>query len=348
MNKDSLILSRILSGKLIFSHKEYEFHLLYPSKELKYNADLYYQNIYDDYKFNDWIKQDDVIEILRSYNLWSEDGDLKLFNLNKQIDNNKKELFKSFFNKSKQKQIRNQLNNLKKSYQKYYNIRHSLDHLTVEGFCENLKNQFLLSHSLYIKENLELIPYKESIDHIYDLDSIAQEISKMQIDISTFRKLARSDIWRNYWSANKNYIFQQPSIDWTDEQRTLVIFSKMYDSARESTECPPDPVFDDDDMFDGWLLIQNEKHDKDKQQNSEEKTLGKKLSNAQEMFVMAKTGTDATEVHEMNSSLSKNIIRERSAALSKSKELDASKLPDIAREINVKSQEAFKNKFRRK
>ena len=151
-----------------------------------------------------------------------------------------------------------------------------------------------------------------------------------------------------YWSSNRDYLFENSASEWTDEQRTLIVFSKMYDSAHESSEPPPDPVFDDDDMFDGWMLLQNENAKQEKNKKTEDKALGNKMSKAQEIFLMAKNKDDVEEIHDMNSSVSKAIINERSKTISKLKEVDASKLPDIQRELAQQNQEAFKNKLRNK
>jgi hypothetical protein len=261
--------------------------------------------------------------------------------MSKQIDKLKMDLYKSFFNPHQQRSVRNRLQNLKAKYNKYYSIRHSMDHITLEGFCENLKNQYILYNSLFIKNKDYVL-----IDKNSDIETLTKEINKYSIDISIFRKIARGDIWKAYWSANKNFIFDKPVTEWTDEQRTLVVFTKMYESARESPESPPDPVFDDDDMFDGWLLIQNEKHKDSKK--SINNNNNDKMSKSQEMFVVAKNVDDAQQVHDMNTAVSKALIRERNNAIKNTKDLDASKLPDAKREIQKQSQEMFKNRFKRK
>jgi hypothetical protein len=294
-----------------------------------------------------WPNQDSILATLIDNKLWTKDGDFQLSNLLKQIDNLKIELYKSFYSPHKQKSTRSRLNSAKQSYNKYYAIRHCMDHATIEGFCDNLKNQYLLYHSLYLQNNNTKISDIYLIDD-YDLDPIAREINSYSIDISQFRKLARCDIWKSYWSANKESLFDKSTINLTDEQRTLLVFSRMYDSARESPDSPPEPVFDDDDMFDGWLLLQHEKYKDDKKSRQTELGLGDKMSKAQEMFIVAKNLDDAKEVHSLNSENSKSIIRERSNAIKKSSGLDVTELPDVKRDIQKQSQEMFKQKFRKK
>lgn len=264
----------------------------------------------------------------------------------KQIDSIKIELFKSFFNPHRLKSVKVKLHNAKQSYNKYYTLRHCIDHITIEGFCENLKNQYLLFNSLYLQDNTK-ISNLYSMEE-YDLEPISREIGIYTIDVAEFRKLARSDIWRTYWSANKDFLFDKPAVELTDEQRTLIAFSKMYDSARESIESPPDPVFDDDDMFDGWMLLQHEKHKDSKKTKQAESGLNDKMAKAQEMFIVAPNIQEAIDIHSLNSDKSKSIIKERAAAIQRSAELDVTELPDVKREIQKQSQEMFKQKFRKK
>lgn len=349
MHKDKLNLSRIISGFLIFRYKDQLLYLIYPSLSIKYEAELYYEDLYDKYKFSDWITEADIIHILKDNKLWSDMNERELNSLQKQIDQTKIELFKSFYISKKQNALRGRLDYLNNRYAKFYNIRHSLDHLTVEGFCEKYKNEQLLINSIYKKNNNEFIKFFESLNpDTSTLDNISYEIGQHSIDIPEFRRIARSDLWRTYWSSNKNFLFEKAAAEWTDEQRTLVVFSKMYDSAHESSEPPPDPVFDDDDMFDGWVLLQNENAKKERSKKTEDKALGSKMSNAQELFLMANSREDISEIHNMNNSAGKAIINERNRSIMKHKDIDASKLPDAKREIEQLNQEAFKNKIRKK
>ena len=122
----------------------------------------------------------------------------------------------------------------------------------------------------------------------------------------------------------------------------------MYDAAYESSDPPPDPVFDDDDMFDGWILLQNEKMKQDRQKNNDNKALGNRMAKAQELFIMATDKDDAQNIYNMNSSVGKSIITERNNVISKNKQVDVTQLPDIKQEIQLSANESLKNKMRKK
>ena len=351
MDEDHKLLSRIISGILIFDYNNIRYCLKYPSTRLKYESELYYSSTYDDYKFHGWLTREDALVALKDYEVWSDKKEQELNDIKKQLDSLKIELFKALVQPRKQKSIRLKLKGLKLSQEKYLQAKHSLDYMTIEGYCENLKNQFLIINSLYrIISNDEMQPLFPDVTNIdyTELESVGNDITKHNIDISTFRRLARSDIWKNHWSAHQDNLFPNAVVDWTDEQRTIVLFTRMYESARGSAECPPDAVFNDDDMFDGWMALQHEKHDKDKQDKLEENSFGNKMAKSQEMFFFAGEARDAKEIHEMNSNTTKAIVKERNDAIIKNKELKASQLPDTERELHIQGQELLKNKLRKK
>jgi hypothetical protein len=166
------------------------------------------------------------------------------------------------------------------------------------------------------------------------------------IDITTFKAIARSDQWRNYWSANNELLFDKATINWTDEQKTLVVLTKMYDSAYEHPECPSDNVFNDDDMFDGWMIFQKRESEKIKNKNRTEKMLeGKKLDKAGEIFIVANSQEEAKNIYDLNDHSSRHIIREREHVIkNSSQEINDGNLPDVQRELVVQANQQYKNR----
>lgn len=349
MDKDniSLYLSRILSGFYYFVFANNKYKLIYPDMSIKYQAELFANDQYELNRFNEWIFDDDIIHYLVGSGLWDYSGDNLLKKLEVQIEDYKADLYKNFLNPTKVKSIRKSLDGVRKRYDTMYTTRHSFDHLTPKGYANILKNQYIISHSIYDdKNNLVFDLDDRSID-LNLLNNIIEFLASNTLDIKTFRKIARSDIWRNYWSANKEYLFDKPTINWTDEQRTLVVLTKMYDSAYESTECPPDHVFDDDDMFDGWMIIQKRENDKIRSKNRTEKMFGNKggLNKAQEVFLVANSKEEAEAIYSLNDSSSLNIINERNTVIQNSgKEIAEADLPDVKRNLMVQQHSMIKSK----
>lgn len=339
MENISLYLSRILSGYYIISFENISYKIIYPDINTKYEAELYVQAEYEKNKFNDWIRDEDLLSWMVDMGIWNWDGDNQLKKVEENIDNLKVDLYKSLLRPAEQKRIRKQLITQKSLLSSRTQLRHSFDHITLNGYIENLKNQYLLVKSIYTLDNNLVFSNFEDSDST-QIQSISSKINEYNIDMSTFRKIARSDVWRNYWSANKNNVFNKSSVEMTDEQKTLVVLTRMYDGAHEHPECPPDNVFDDDDMFDGWLIYQRKEMEKSRNKNRNEKLLdGKKIGNAQEVFLMANTQEEAQAIYDLNDDTHRRIIEERDRYIAKNNTVPDSELPDIKRDIQIKVNE---------
>ena len=118
------------------------------------------------------------------------------------------------------------------------------------------------------------------------LEEVVEKLDSDLISVEEFRELARNDPWRSIWHIGKEACLGMAIIDWTDDQKTLVTFSKMYDGAYQSMECPSDEVFEDDDMFDGWMIDQRRTREKEQKQKEVDSTKNVPDS-AQEVFVFA-------------------------------------------------------------
>ena len=329
-----IYLSRILSGFFIFFYREQKYKLIYPNIDIKYEAEIYALQEYENNKFNDWIHDDAILDALVSMGVWSYNGDTNLSSLEKQIEDLKVDLYKNVLNPNQLKTIRKTLNNVKNTYNKQYNLRHSLDHYTPSGYSEMIKNYYILVNSIHDDNNKLVFNSVHDVDYQY-FENLSSVISENNIDISLYKQIARSDLWKNYWSADSENLFSKSTVDWTDEQKTLVVLTKMYDNAYQHPECPPDNVFEDDDMFDGWMIHQKRENEKSKNKQRTEKMLeGKKLNKAGEIFLVANSQEEANNIYNLNDNTQRHIIRERNQIINRTDhQIDATKLPDVQREI---------------
>jgi hypothetical protein len=340
-----LYLSRILSGFYIFNYNNTRYKLVYPDISIKYEAELYAKEEYENNKFNNWIKEEEIVYILTDIGVWNPRGDQQLKNMEKEIDDYKVDLYKSSLNPNKVKSLRQTLSNIKKAYYKNTETRHSLDHLTIEGFSTILKNQYILVNSIRNMDGSLLFNNLKETDYNI-LNKISTIINNNIIEMSKLKQIARSDIWRNYWSANKENIFNKGCINLTDEQKSLIVVTKMYDSAYDHPDCPSDNIIEDDDMFDGWMISQRKENEAIKNKNRAEKLLdGKNLGNAQEVFLMADSKEEADNIYNLNDNRSKHIINERNAVVLNSKqEISDNNLPDVQRNLQMESNRQFLNR----
>lgn len=341
-DNNSLYLSRILSGYYYFILNNQKYKLVYPDISIRYQAEIYANEEKDSNKYNEWLTDEDILDYLISHGMWSREGDSNLKDIEEKIEDHKVDLYKNVLNPNNIKTVKRHLDGARKSYNRLYNLRHSFDHLTLNGYSESIKNQYLLIYSIYTNNDERVFNSIEDSDNLM-LNAFADHISSNIIDIGTFRQIARSDIWRNYWSANKNGVFDNAVVNWTDEQKTLVVLTKMYDSAHEHTECPPDSVFEDDDMFDGWMIMQRRENEKNRSKQRTEKMLeGKKLNRAQEVYLVASSQEEVKNIYGLNDNQSRSIIKERESVIEKTGQgIDHSHLPDIQRDLTLQTNQQY-------
>lgn len=200
-----------------------------------------------------------------------------------------------------------------------------MDYASCVGVASLAKTQFMIEKSI-ISKGIEVTGEI--------VQSIIEEINSSRPTEKEIREIARTDPWRSIWSncGGKNP-FGRPSSCWSDEQLTLCSWSKLYDNIHKSPDCPPDEVIDDDDMLDGWLILQSRKRKEDANKKDAETGLNDKSRNASEVFIMAQTKEDAQKIESLNDPMTRAIKRQRNAILNKHGSVDHDKLPDVQQEL---------------
>jgi hypothetical protein len=98
----------------------------------------------------------------------------------------------------------------------------------------------------------------------------------------------------------------------TKDQIILCSFSNMYDGVYEHPESPSEKIIEDDDCLDGWFIVQKRKNDKfKKEQEGNAITKNPKIANAKEVFVMAQSKEEASNISSFNSYQSEQIKNQR-------------------------------------
>ena len=150
-------------------------------------------------------------------------------------------------------------------------------------------------------------------------------------------------MWRSYWTSSKNgaSLFVGSVSEWSDDQRVLASMSRMYDNVYEHPECPSDQVIDDDDMLDGWMILQRRLVDAQKKKQAVD-ALHPKLKNAQEVFIRADDSQEAQEIKSFNTQEGLNIINQRSDFINAHGSVSSIELPDVQMDLRNKMAEQMK------
>jgi hypothetical protein len=340
MNDDlELLLYRIFCGYLIFYTNNEKYRLQSASIELKYEAQLLYNSIINDEKYNDWLREDNLENLLIYLNLWTKDTNMIIKDLEKKIDNNKVDYYNNFKFSDKKKSIQKNLQNYKKQLNTILLKKEELYSNTLEGYANSIKNEFIITNTLYKNNDLVFNSNKSENNYIL-FNNIINELNKYSISITEFKKLARTNNWRSYWNIKKNDVFKNQL---TDDQRTLIGISHMYDRVYEHPECPSDEVVDDDDALDGWMIHQRKKIEKDKKQQQID-NLNPKLKNAQEVFLFANNQQDVEEIIGLNDPLSMQKMKSKISHVNKFGTTEDSQLPDVQIELRNQLTQQVKNR----
>lgn len=339
-------ITRILCGYLIFFYNGERYELRYPSNQLKYEANLLYNNIMNDEKYGDWIRQENLNRVLIMLGLWDKDTEKVIGQFEKRVDNLKLDIYKNFTISSTREKIRTNLRSTENQLNRILNIKNEFASNTLEGYASSIKHEFIVCNTLYKNNKLvfNIDNAKNNASYQY-FNNLVNEINQHTIGIKMFKAIARSGSWRSFWNCDKSNILKEQVIDWTDEQRSLINITKMYDNIYEHTECPEEAIIDDDDALDGWLIAQKQKVKQIKKQSSIDSN-NPNLKKAQEVFVMSADETDAEEILSLNSGEALHRMKEKFEFINRANEAEISdlELPDVQREARSRLSMALKQR----
>lgn len=343
-NKDiEFLVHRIISGNQIFSDNNIVYELRKPSVAIKLKADEVYQSAYEENIFNNFYFEEDLDGLLIEQGLIGPFFQKDLESVEKRLSQAKINLFKNWTDIKQRKKYKQDITQLKNSVNKLYQAKHSLDFLTIENYCDNIRNQYTIVNCLfYDNTNNRVFDDHEQID--YGLfNHLMQIIANNVIDIAEYKAMARHDYWRNYYNTNRTNVFGCAAIELSEEQRALLNTSIMYDRVYEHPDCPEPDIVNDDDALEGWMLHQQEENKKQKQQKGVDNMLSSKVKNSSEIFLMAQDKEQKDTIWGLNSPESQSKIQEKTqTVLNSTSPVKENELPDVQRTIRQKIAELNK------
>ena len=338
---------QIISGVKFITIDNVRYKLVAPSKELKLLAEHVYQDTMQSLRFDNLITKEKSKMFLLGLGIWGPNDDISLKKLETHLEDKKIALYRALYNTDRQKSIRKMIKGAKKAINKAYGRKHSLDYMTLDYHAFLTKRKFIIGICLRDPQDNKVYD-EHDFWHSNStvLERVVKKLDEDIINIEEYRELARNDPWRSIWSIGKEMCMGVPIIDLTDDQKMLVTFAKMYDNAYQSMECPSDEVFEDDDMFDGWMIDQRRARAKDNKQKELDNT--KNIPDkAQEVFVFAPTREDADKIYDLNDTTARMKIKQRTEMIEKLGTVEAQHLPDTQIELRNQQREEYKAKMHR-
>ena len=312
-NERELYVSRIMAGKIGIKIDGKTHFIGVPDPYDKYIAQEVFFASKRDAGFYGVFTEEDIQDVMIEKELWTQEEEEKLESLPKRLENLKVALYESMMKEKIFKATRKTLNNEKKAYKDLVVKKTSFNNFTQTGVANTLKLQYLLYTSIINKKG----EYKYDGDNFWEeehkkIENIFKTYLAAQIDEEIIRELARTEPWRSYWGAAKTEgsVFGKSASELNAEQRSLINWSKFYDSIHEHMEAPTDEVIQDDDLLDGWLILQNRKREREKLEKEVDKKIGKNKG-AQEVYVMADSQEHADKIHSLNNPMARSIVKRR-------------------------------------
>ena len=341
------LLHSIFSGTNIVNINGVEYLIKHPTRFDRYLAErVYNKSIYENL-YSHWYNKKSVLNLLNEQGIFSPADDVKLQKLDKDLEELKVQLFQALLNADKSAFVRKSLDRVKILMVILNSSKHALDYLTLEGYAALEKNQYLASIISFDMDGERIFSDDyETQDRSSLIHDIIVEMSNGQVGASISRELARTEPWRSYWGAGKDNIFGRPAIDLTEEQRSLILFSKMYDGAYEHPECPEESVINDDDLFDGWMIFQRRKREVQKTQKQVDSVVGAKQREAEELFIPTGSQDSAQKIHNMNTFEGKVKRAQRDKIIKKVGTARDSQFPDRKQQIVTQANREFAEKVR--
>lgn len=325
-----------------------DYRILPPTLEDKIDASEAYITAYNEAIADEMMTEDEVEAWMLENGLWSEEDQKKLDTAEKDIRTLKKEMF----NHHRDGAMVNNIRKLLKGAKKF----HSLKLKEKSEFLSNTAEQAARQMELLTMIQNATEKDGKPIDWDKEDQFLINELIAVYIeDIfneEQIRELARTAPWTGLWNIKDNLkhpLFSMADRELTTNQHALTVWSQTYDNIQESIDCPTDEVINDDDMLDGWFIIQGEKRQKDKaERDFEEGTKSDKIKNSSEVFVMSKGKKDDDRIKLMNSQHGEAVKQQRFNLIKKKGSAQQQDFADEKLRLQTMSNNKFKDTVTRR
>lgn len=288
-------------------------------------------------KNDDIYDNETILDYLRYIGLWNSSLESKLKATEKEIENTLVTLYNERANLSYTNRNRLSLEELRAERLRLLGLKHCYDHLTIEYLAASTKHQFLIGAALYEGSKKYWRNYTRWNKSDRLLDDVVGEYYKTALSYSVYRELSRTEPWTSIWYAHKSGspIFPCSCSEMTESQLLLVGLALRLDSLYQHPDCPSEKVIQDDDMLDGWYIIQHRKRKEEKGEGVLEKIKDSKVAGCDEIFIKPDNLEELREIYDLNSPMSKHVIYQRNKQMKERGEVNDYELTDIRQKVQM-------------
>lgn len=342
-SRRELLVARITSGTLrlkVYNEfgREVAVVLRQATREQRYYAQELYQDTLEEARLEGAHTEDSLLAFLYKEQLWDDTRETSLRQLEKDIEDFKTKLVGLAFRSFEKQMAKLTLQKARDRQRELLAQRHAYDHLTCDGAAGMARTRYLLACSLHYPSGQPVLP----VDALWDnptadgcsivLENAFEAYLASRLDDADIREVARTEPWLGIWTtrACAGNLFGVPAADLTDEQVRLQVWSQMYENIAQHPECPPQEVIDDDDICDGWLILQRREREKKQLESKADTALSnEKIRNSEEVFIVASSPEDARQIESLNDETTQRLKRQRDAEIRRRGEVQHVDLADV-------------------
>jgi hypothetical protein len=345
VKKEELILRQIIADKFYCSVLADNLCVYGLTPDQKLHLCHQYNHIICEAEFSGVFSEKQMVELLIKNGIWSEQEERELSLASAKSDSIKEEMYiryESFQSKYVDK-LRQSLQKLRIKIGELFKKRHSYDIYTSAGLAAMYQLHFHLLNNTFLENGIKLADNNPT--EIY-IRALAEDYITTKPDDVFIRQISKLDMWKSIWHSSKGCgsIFGIPSINLSDEQRSLIGWSSLYDAIAEAIDVPDEKVLKDDDLLDGWLIVQHKKREEDKKKkDGESGGPGNK-----EVFIPAETREDAVRIYGMNDNEGRVIQSQRLNVLAGKGRIREQDMPDSQRQILLQATREFNEKMKQR
>ena len=332
-------LNKILSGNILIQMRDNLLIVRQPSTEVRYLADFFSEQVYEDaFKTNIYL-QEELEELIIENGWWTQDEEDELKQIPKDIEQMKVDYFNSFLRDNVKDLIKKGIRKKEDEFEDLTKEKYRFFNYT----CESLKSQ---AYTMYILEHCTFYENgdKISLEDI-SIHALYGKYNAEILDDKDIREVSKSPNWRMIWNAGKDSreIFPLPACDLTDMQKSLISWTRMYDSVYESMETPSDEVIEDDYAIDGWFIAQRRQREQDRKSSSG----GNNLPDAGEVFIPVSNNKEAARVYDMNTEEGKKVLKSQTKDIKEKGTVKESELSHVKQDLAMKANRQLMERYRK-
>lgn len=326
-------ISSIRSGKVIVKNGDIRLVIRPLTIDQLLEADMVFKECFDNTYADDMMTEYEVEVWMNESGLWTITEENKTKSFKDDLEKLKIEIYNNRHEKKLREQIRRYIRVAERALASHLREKSSYFQNTREGYALSEKVAWIIKNTTYCDN--KLYDFEE-----ISLNYVTDEWYKSILSESNIRELAREEPWKSLWSiknnSNSKLFNNKKNEELNTNQKNLIIWSQIYDNIQESLDCPTPEVIKDDDLLDGWFLVQAKKRESDRLERELESDIkNEKIKNSSEVFVMTQDPDNIHRIEKMNNPMVQNIKKQRFDFIQKKKSVNHHELPDQQLEIEM-------------